>query len=75
MVNPIHKSSPRSFLRFGRSSVTQPVVKRRDNFLRFGKRNSQEAFENCEQFGSFLVCKLQPSYRPKKASRDFLRFG
>ena len=52
--------------------------KRRDNFLRFGKRNSATAedVEDCETFGYLLICKLQNSdLRIKKAGRDFLRFG
>ena len=52
--------------------------KRRDNFLRFGKRNSakDEDVEDCETFGYLFICKLQNSnLHIKKAGRDFLRFG
>lgn len=69
----VHKSSPRSFLRFG---------KRGDNFLRFGKRSESQDFDEngCTSFGDgyFIICRLSEGqnslFRYKKA-RDFLRFG
>ena len=70
IANKVHKSSPRSFLRFGK--------RRSDNFLRFGKRDNEEVEEEpCTPLGHFfMLCKLdfEPSNRYKKA-RDFLRFG
>ena len=78
----------RSFLRFGRSNrgshladAANNVVdldKRRDNFLRFGKRNSAEVedVEDCETFGYLVICKSQNSnLRIKRGGKDFLRFG
>ena len=79
IMNPIHKSRTRSFLRFGkRSEDTMDLAKRRDNFLRFGKRMPFDQLdpENfCEEFENFLICKLLRPEPSKKASRDFLRFG
>ena len=86
IMNPIHKSRTRSFLRFGRSGNSIPstenedmdLAKRRDNFLRFGKRMPFDQLdpENfCEEFENFLICKLLRPEPSKKASRDFLRFG
>ncbi len=68
----IHESSPRSFLRFGRSGGGS------DNFLRFGKR-SESSLSGCTSFGDgyFVICRLNHDAgmsRFKKA-RDFLRFG
>lgn len=63
MVNSAHKSSPRSFLRFGRS----------DNFLRFGKKSDADVAD-CTDLGEFWLCSKKPS-QSKKANRDFLRFG
>ena len=75
-------------MRLGRSNGGSNLVdvadnavdlhKRRDNFLRFGKRNSavEEDVEDCETFGYLVICKLQNSnLHIKKASKDFLRFG
>ena len=88
VMNPIHKSRTRSFLRFGKRSGgnsnsnenedTMDLAKRRDNFLRFGKRMPFDQLdpENfCEEFENFLICKLLRPEPSKKASRDFLRFG
>ena len=72
IANKIHKSSPRSFLRFGK--------RRSDNFLRFGKRNENEVeveVEPCTPLGHFfMICRMdiEANNRFKKA-RDFLRFG
>jgi hypothetical protein len=89
MANQAHKSSPRSFLRFGRSSSSKSP-KRSDNFLRFGKRSSEDdvmmmeqpEFENCQEIGQsllYLLCKIKDESpqqsRDKKANTDFLRFG
>ena len=89
IMSPVHKSRTRSFLRFGRSgsnSIPAPteinedmdLAKRRDNFLRFGKRmpyNQLDPENFCEEFDNFLICKLLRPEPSKKASRDFLRFG
>ena len=74
IANKVHKSSPRSFLRFGK--------RRSDNFLRFGKRSDEEQNEEseespCSPLGHFfMICRLDNTggHRYKKA-RDFLRFG
>ena len=76
IANKVHKSSPRSFLRFGK--------RRSDNFLRFGKRSDEEQSEEdipeespCSPLGHFfMICRLDNTggHRYKKA-RDFLRFG
>ena len=75
-------------MRFGRSNGGSHLAdaannavdldKRRDNFLRFGKRNSAKDKDvgDCETFGYLVICKSQNSnLRIKRAGKDFLRFG
>ena len=70
--NKVHKSSPRSFLRFGK--------RRSDNFLRFGKRGNNDEEEGeeepCSPLGHFfMICRLDVGGSRYKKARDFLRFG